>query len=232
MNANYIYLGIVVDLYLHTYPGSSAVFVLGVLCFIALLIKNPNSNRIILIFLFAVLLITPFIFDFIYGGRLPYRTYVAVPYVFWFVASFVFRVQSRTIKLLGSAALVVFFIQISIINNSMAYSATMARKHDQLTAYDIFSRISEVVPEFNVNKKYYVFIYGEKRFEPTIWVKMRSSTAGHSFFSWGKNSYRRKLYYMRLLGYWNLIPAPMNLIKEIRPQIQKCPNGRKKDRFV
>ena len=218
-----LYLGVVVDLYLNPIPGSSVIFVIGAFCFLSILIKAEKNIRILLFFLFAVLLAVPFAFDFLYGNRLPYRTYVSLPYVVWFVASFVFRIRSRTIKLIGSAILVVFFIQISIINNSMAYSTTMARKHDRFIAYDIFSRISKVVPGFDINKEYYVYIYGEKAFQPTIWVKMRSSTAGQSFFSWGGNNNFRKVYYMRLLGYWNLFPAPQKLINEIQPRIENMP---------
>lgn len=188
-------------------PGFPLLMVLGVL---ALAVSSPRialPQRLCNVLLGIVLLGTPFVMHLLSGG-MPLRTMVAVPSVVWLFAVIGLTCGHRWLESMTSIALLVSVFGILHIVNGMQAVDSYVRAHDRHLAADLYRRIAESNPGFDVRKPQVVDIHGGKPFEsafPRTW----SSTWGYSFFEWdGGNPQHRILPYMRLLGYSNLVLAP------------------------
>jgi MFS family permease len=153
--------------------------------------------------LVACILGAPFALHIFNGGRMPLRTFVAVPVVFWLFAMLGLTSRVRAVALVALFATGLGLLQMLYSSNLYVAAGYFARIHDQELASAVYARIAESQPEFDSQKTYTVDFFGSRPFA-THYPRPYSSTLGFSYFEWDGGNEERILDYMRLIGYTNL----------------------------
>lgn len=183
--------------------GFPALITFGAIAMVIVRAPISRSQRTFNIALGCVLLVAPFVMHAL-SGRMPVRSVVAAPFVFWLFTMIGLTCGRRWLEFLTSAALVLSLYGIFHAANTMQAVDTYVRAHDRHLAADLYRRIAEVNPEFDTAKPIVIDIHGAKHFSASL-PRTFSSTWGFSFFEWdGGNPYYRMLPYMHLQGYTNL----------------------------
>ena len=162
------------------------VLVLGL--FVAL--RASVLIGLLMALIFAAILCAPFLQHPLGGGRLPYRTLMALPASIGLIALIAAEISPgrlRNFVLVPLAALVA--IQFSWISNRQYYAGHWALERDTTIANEIVARIQSLQPG---RPNYYVAIIGMlPQTRSPIAPVVTYSTVGASFFEWdGGNAAR------------------------------------------
>lgn len=202
-----------------TFP---ALILLGMF---ALLVRVPERTAPHFLFAFLYLFgITtiPFALNLVAGGTMPFRSLVAVPYVFWFFAAGAVLAGSVITRRLGIVLAVIVALQCLHTFSAFQASRRLAFEHDLQLASQIYTRIAAEIPAFDPAKTYGADFYGAKEFD-SIYREVDGSTISGSFFEWdGGNPYRIAAL-MKILGYSNIFAIDESKRKALLPVIQAMP---------
>lgn len=213
------------------YSGSEARFgatiglapVIVITATLALLKFTPIQNKLYALFIWTLVLATPFLLHFLAGaGGVPMRTMIPLAYVTWLMAFLLLTTTGVAAATVFMPIIAVYLVQLLNVNSQYIASATLAQKHDELLAADIYRRIGEIDRDFDSTKPVNVDFFGHKRFE-TIYAKAWTSTMQASFFDWDNGNILRMLNYMKVLGYPNLHAVDENLRKNLTPTFMDMP---------
>jgi hypothetical protein len=200
------------------YAGRAAVYatdtftfpliILSGLAAVAFWRTHSSGGRLLRIALAVGILCLPFLQHLVNGGGMPLRTLVAIPSIFWMFAMLGLTSRVRPVALTAFIATILGLVQIVYASNLYFAAAHFARIHDQELASAVYARIAEMNPDSDGQKIYTVDIFGAHPFV-TNYARPYSSTSGFSFFEWDGGNEERMLDYMRLIGYTNIRPAPI-----------------------
>lgn len=186
-----------------------------------------HKNKILFFGLSISLLLTPFFLHFISGGiPLPSRSMVSLPYVVWLLSLILMFSRNYLSKVFGVIVVLILLIQQSSALGQYAAATRIGQMQDRLLAFDIYTRMSNINPDFNPDDTHIVDIYGYKTID-TIYPKIPTSTINSSFFDWDAGNMSRIVSYMRLIGYSNVKMIDKTLIEKnvnYFKNMQKYPN--------
>ena len=168
---------------------AAAVFggalVIAVVCLLAG--GGARRRRWLVAGLLLALFLTPMILNLVSGGRLPLRTYLAVPLVVWITLFLAHRVaggKHARHALVVAAALVALngvFVQASVQARAWAM-----HRHDSNLAQEIKIRATAAL---GADQPARVAIDFHGRIKPeTVYPAVPTTTAGASFFAWDGGS--------------------------------------------
>jgi hypothetical protein len=151
--------------------------------------SSPRMALVIALLLIAILL-APFLQHPLAGGKLPYRTLLALPVAVGLMALFAAEtspIRFRNWLLVPLAALVA--IQFAWISNRQYYAGHWALERDKAVAAEIVSRIQAFHPG---KRNYLIAVIGKLEPVPSPLARFVTySTVGASFFEWdGGNAAR------------------------------------------
>lgn len=151
------------------------------------------------------MLILPFTLQFLAGGggTIPYRSMVAVPFVFALAGlALLSWVRGRWHK---AVYVLMCLAGFQLLNAHAYYSADrqLALAYNRDLAAAVYTRIQGCFPDFSTDQAQKVDFFGAAPFQ-SVFNRPYSSTIGHSFFDWDGGNPVRIYYFMRLIGYQGL----------------------------
>lgn len=179
--------------------------VLLVLGMVALAAQAWRRGRwvVVLVVLYMLgMTLIPFAIHPLSGGRLPYRTLVSVPYVFWFFAAGAALSSIAWIRRAGIVLVMIVALQCLYTFSSFQAQKRLVLDHDQQLASQIYQRIAGVIPDFDRKTTYRIDFYGDHEFR-TAYREVDGSTWPASFFEWDGGNTGRIVEFMTILGYSN-----------------------------
>jgi hypothetical protein len=199
--------------YWAVYGGKRAVYGLRYITFPALLLLGMAAIAarawrhgrlpVLLVILYMLgMTLIPFAIHPISGGRMPYRTLVSVPYVFWFFAAAAALSPVAWIRRAGVALAIVVSVQCLYTFSSFQAQKRLVLDHDRQLASQIYQRIVAEIPDFDRTKIYPIDFYGAHEFR-TRYKEIGDSTWSASFFEWDGGNPDRIVKFMIILGYSN-----------------------------
>jgi Ca2+/Na+ antiporter len=156
---------------------------------------------VVVLYMLGMTLI-PFAVHPLSGGRLPYRTLVSVPYVFWFFAAAAALSPVVWLRRAGIVLAIVVALQCLHTFSSLQAQKQLALEHDRELASQIYQRVASVIPDFNRQQTYRIGFYGNHPFR-TPYRQIEGSTWPASFFAWDGGNAVRIVSFMTILGYSN-----------------------------
>lgn len=171
------------------------------------------------VFLWFLILLSPFFLNWLTRYNLPLRSYVALPYVIWFCAAFLVYTSKR-IRAVNIILISFLLIQITSINSNYIAAATLTQQNDEKLANLINTEILKT--QSDGKKVVKIDIYGKKDIllrHKVAWSSVTSS----SFFSWDDGNIERMVSYMRALGINQLIPLNENERIKMTPFFLEMP---------
>lgn len=208
-------LGLMFEQYSQIYGGSSLVYAFSYVTIPLLMLIGYASaifdthqrtllRRAFLILCLVLITFTPFALHLVAGGRMPYRTLVAVPFVVWFFAALANFSRNRWLRGSGITVTVILALQCMYTLALLQTNKRLAYRHDNEIASQIYDRIAQVVPAFSQSKIYKIDFYGGIPYTGP-YQDVEQSTYSGSFFNWnGGNSERIRLFF-QVTGHSNLI---------------------------
>ena len=163
--------------------------------------------------LLVALFLMPMALNLVSGGRLPLRTYLAVPLVVWIVLFLAHRGGAGGTRrtLLVAAALVALnglFVQATV-----QARAWVMHRHDSNLAQAINIRAAAAL---GADQPARVTIDFHGRIRPkTVYPAVPTTTAGASFFAWDGGSPARMVRLMNLIGYTRFVSLPPQRRQEL-----------------
>jgi hypothetical protein len=168
---------------------------------------------ILMALIFAAILCAPFLQHPLGGGRLPYRTLMALPAAIGLIALIAAEISPgrlRNFVLVPLAALVA--IQFSWISNRQYYAGHWALERDTAMANEIVARIQSLQPG---RPNYFVAIIGMlPQTRSPIAPAVTYSTVGASFFEWDGGNAARINGLLNLLSDAKFHVPPPDLYKQ------------------
>lgn len=195
------------------YGGKRAVYgfrhvtfpVLLVLGMAALAVQAWRRGRwvvvLVLLYMLGMTLI-PFALHPLSGGRMPYRTLVSVPYVFWFFAAAAAISPMVWLRRAGIVLVIIVSLQCLYTFSSFQAQKRLVLEHDRDLASQIYQRIASVIPDFDRKQTYRIDFYGDHEFR-IPYREVGGSTWPASFFEWDNGNPSRIVDFMTILGYSN-----------------------------
>jgi hypothetical protein len=199
--------------YSKVYSGSSGVYgftyynfvgvpIVGAIAILGRSRRGAAWQSLVIGYLLAMTFI-PFLLHMVGGGWLPYRTIVAVQFVFWFFAAVAATSGFRTLRWLALGLSVVVSLQSLYTFSAFQAGKRLVYQHDVLLASRIYDRIAEMAPSFDRKQLYFIDVYGATGFQ-SFYPEVPSSTWSASFFEWDGGNVPRMTTFMRILGYTNV----------------------------
>lgn len=194
------------------YFGDSGVYGFQ-LSFAFLVVFSPflliscGKNKLVLVILYILLLFSPFAFNVITGGmKMPLRTMVSLPFIFWFASLMLIKfVRHTMVYILIVTVIGIFQIQMLTITSQYMVAASLTQQNDRIFATILNDEILKVA-----NKKdgasIKVDFYGHKPFK-SAYSSAPASTTEASFFDWDNGNIIRMVSYMKMIGYYNFKPV-------------------------
>jgi hypothetical protein len=215
------------------YGGKRAVYGYRYLTFPALLllgmfalaarVRERRAKSILFVVLYMLGITSiPFAINVVAGGKMPYRSLVAVPYVFWFFAAAALLSQIAIVRRIAIALVILVAIQSLYTFSTFQAQKRLVQDHDRLLASQLYERIVEAVPDFDRSKAYRLDVYGGHEFE-NAYQEIRSSTWSASFFEWDGGSPSRILAFMKTLGFSNFEEIDQAARKAFLPTFREMP---------
>ena len=175
--------------YWEIYGGKRAVYGFRYVTFPALLVLGMaalaarawHRGRLVALLVILYMLgmtLIPFAINPLSGGRMPYRTLVSVPYVFWFFAAAVALSPIVWLRRVGIALVIVVALQCLYTFSSFQAQKRLVLDHDRQLASQIYQRIVAEVPDFDRTRTYQVEFYGEHKFRSRYKEVDRSTWCG------------------------------------------------------
>jgi hypothetical protein len=202
-----------------TFP---ALLVLGMVALAAQAWRRGRSAVVLVVLYMVGMTLIPFAIHVLSGGRLPYRTLVAVPYVFWFFAAAAALSSIAWIRRVGIALVIIVSIQCLYTFSSFQAQKRLVFDHDRELASQIYQRIVAEVPDFDRKRTYQVDFYGEHEFR-SAYREVGGSTWSASFFEWDGGNPNRIVEFMTILGYSNLAGIDRATRTSLLPAAEKMP---------
>lgn len=184
--------------------------------------KNLLLIKFFIILLILIILFIPFGINFLYGGVIPYRVLVAVPYVAWLYSILALNNRLHIFRFLSIITALSVILQILAISSMVNATRYLTQQHDFMLASSIYERISAVNPDFDRNKTCHVDFYGAKEMQ-NAYPQLPHSTAGASFFQWDGGNANRITTFMKLIGYLNLQLLPTKERLKLIPLYEQMP---------
>lgn len=163
---------------------------------------TPLANKITILLLASMLIVSPFIIDLASKG-LPTRSVVSAPFVIWCFAYLALHNRLSFVRLASIMAISVGIFQFLVFSNSMSASSHFTGLSDQLLASRLYDRISMASPTFSRDRKYDLVVYGGIE-QKSIYPVPPWSTVGGSFFGWDGGNPSRIIAYLTILGFDNI----------------------------
>lgn len=173
--------------------------------------------------LVGIIIILPFGLNPLSSGILPTRALVGIPFSMWLLCLIGFATAPRLGARIALFILPILFFQFIYINVNMQAGRSLARTHDRLLAVQIYDRIAQRVPSFNLKDKYKIDFFGSKTFH-TPYPKPWSGAGSHSFFEWDLGNPYRIGTYMKLIGLDNLSVVGVDQRRDFLPRFKKMPS--------
>jgi hypothetical protein len=164
----------------------------------------------------------PFAIHLISGGRLPYRSLVSVPYVFWFFAAVLVLSHIGWLRRVGIVLVVIVCIQCLYTFSSFQAQKRLVLDHDRALASEIYQRIVTEIPDFDRRKTYPLEFYGAHEFR-NPYKEVQGSTWSASFFEWDNGNSSRILQFMAILGYSNFERIDRATRASLLPALEEMP---------
>jgi hypothetical protein len=218
--------------YWMVYGGKRAVYgyryvtlpVLLLLGMIALAARARHHGRaataLVVLYMLGMTLI-PFAIHPISGGRLPHRTLVSIPYVFWFFAAALVFSHIGWLRRVGIVLVVIVCIQCLHTFSSLQAQKRLVLDHDRALASQIYQRIVAEIPDFDRRKKYPLELYGPHEFRSLY--RETGSTWSASFFEWDNGNPGRIVQFMTILGYSNFTRIDKATRESVLPALRQMP---------
>jgi hypothetical protein len=178
------------------------------------------ATVIIVLYMLGMTLI-PFAIHPISGGRLPLRTLVSVPYVFWFFAAALVFSHIGWLRRVGIVLVVIVCIQCLHTFSSLQAQKRLVLDHDRALASQIYQRIVAEIPDFDRRKTYPLEVYGPHEFQSVY--REFGSTWSASFFEWDNGNPNRIVQFMTILGYSNFTRIDKATRESVLPTLQEMP---------
>ncbi|HJR22736.1 MAG TPA: glucosyltransferase domain-containing protein [Dongiaceae bacterium] len=199
--------------YWAVYGGKRAVYgfryvtfpLLLVLGMVALGARAWQRGRLAVLLVILYMLgmtLIPFAIHPLSGGKLPYRTLVSVPYVFWFFAAAAALSHVAWIRRAGIVLVIIVALQSLYTFSSFQAQKRLVLDHDRQLASQIYQRVVAEIPDFNRKQVYRIDFYGDHEFR-IPYREVGGSTWPASFFEWDNGSPSRIVDFMTILGYSN-----------------------------
>ena len=183
--------------------------------------RGPLVVLLVILYMLGMTLI-PFAIHPLSGGRMPYRTLVSVPYVFWFFAAAAALSPIAWLRRAGIALVIVVALQCLYTFSSFQAQKRLVLDHDRQLASQIYQRIANEIPDFDATKTYQIDFYGGYKFR-TVYKEVRRSTWPGSFFEWDGGNAERIVKFMTILGYSNLRELDDSTRTSLLPEFKKMP---------
>lgn len=164
----------------------------------------------------------PFAIHPLAGDRMPYRSLVSVPYVFWFFAAAAALSPIAWLRRAGIALVIVVALQCLHTFSSFQAQKRLVLDHDRQLASQIYQRIASEIPDFDRNRTYQIDFYGGYKFH-TVYKEVHRSTWSGSFFEWDRGNAERIVKFMTILGYSNFQELDDATRTSLLPVIKKMP---------
>jgi hypothetical protein len=201
-----------------TFP---ALILLGMFALAARARRDAGSILFVILYMLGMTLI-PFAINPVSGGDLPYRTLVAVPYVFWFFAAGAVAIHVAFVRRIAIALVIVVAIQCLFTFSTFQAEKRLVLDHDKLLASELYQRIVGQIPDFDRSKTYTIDFYGAHEFQ-SVYKEIDGSTLSGSFFEWDDGNPGRMVDFMRILGYANFVRLDRVRQQALLPVMQAMP---------
>jgi len=209
-------------IYGYRYVTFPALLVLGM---IALAVRARHRGwpaaAFVVLYMLGMTLI-PFAIHPISGGRLPYRSLVSVPYVFWFFAAALVLSHVGWLRRVGIVLVVIVCIQCLYVFSNFQAQKRLVLDHDRALASEIYQRIVAAIPDFDRRKSYPLELYGAHEFR-NPYKEVQGSTWSASFFEWDNGNSGRIVQFMAILGYSNFERVDQGTRAAVLPALEKMP---------
>ena len=183
--------------------------------------RGPLVVLLVILYMLGMTLI-PFAINPLAGGRMPDRTLVSVPYVFWFFAAAVALSPIVWLRRVGIALVIVVALQCLCTFSSFQAQKRLVLDHDRQLASQLYQRIVAAVPDFDRKRTYHVEFYGAHEFRGP-YKEVRRSTWSASFLEWDGGNPIRIIEFMNILGYSNLARIDEAMRTPLLPVAEKMP---------
>jgi hypothetical protein len=150
-----------------------------------------------------IIMVIPFAAHIVAGGFMPPRLLIAMPYVIWLFSTIICNNKYAFIRLVSYCFVIILNLQILYVFSMYAATRELRQNHDRFMAQDLYLRIAKVHNNFDLNKKYYIHIYGRKIFN-NPYPNVPNTVIDMSLFGCPNNVMARIYLYMSILGYSNL----------------------------
>lgn len=203
----------------NVYLGKKSIYsinipMLGVLSitllvgFVIGLIRSHISlvNKIMISFFLVVLIVLPFSIDFLSGGNVPIRVYVALPIVVSGFGMLGLGNNLKVYKFLVTIIACFCFLQFFVSTNHLFTSSYLSLQEDRLLAAQLIDKIQEEKASGVEAPKYLEIIGYITRPETELMPKIE--TFGSSFFEWDQGNIHRVLLFLQTVGYDDLSALP------------------------
>lgn len=164
----------------------------------------------------------PFAIHPVSGGRLPYRSLVSVPYVFWFFAAALVLSHVGWLRRLGTVLVVIVCIQCLHAFSNFQAQKRLVLDHDRALASEIYQRIVAEIPDFDRRKTYPLEFYGAHEFR-NPYKEVQGSTWSASFFEWDDGNSGRMVQFMAILGYSSFVRVDGATRASLLPALEEMP---------
>lgn len=183
--------------------------------------RRAKSVLFIVLYMIGITAI-PLGINLVAGGSMPLRALIAVPYVFWFFAAGAVLSHIPAVRRIAIVLVAIVAIQCLYTFSVFQAQKRLVLDHDKLLASEIYARIVKEIPDFDRLKPYVVEISGAHEYR-SIYREIPTSTLSASFFEIDRNNRDRIPYFMKIMGYANLVPADPATQQAVRPIIQNMP---------
>jgi|GEM_PF-1330960 len=205
---------------IQVYSGASSVYgvdipflaiitPLAILCFYMRLRLCALSfpSKCLLLCLFMLLVILPFLAGFLTKGHLAMRFLVALPIFLAGLLVLALTERSKGGRLLIGTLAAVCVFQFVVTTNTLFSSSALALEADRVLATRLMERIAEAKSLSTSRDVRYLEVVGYVQRPPTRLV-LKSETFGASFFEWDQGNIYRILMFMNTLGFYDLQAMP------------------------
>ena len=141
-------------IYGYRYVTFPALLLLGMIALAARARHHGRTASVLVVLYMLGMTLIPFAIHPISGGRLPYRTLVSVPYVFWFFAAALVFSHIGWLRRVGIVLVVIVCIQCLHTFSSFQAQKRLVMDHDRALASQIYQRIVAEIPDFDRRKTY------------------------------------------------------------------------------
>jgi hypothetical protein len=191
---------------------------------------TDTASKLICTALVGAIIFIPFFLEFVSPKPLPYRSFVAVPFVLWLLLCW----ASRAIETKRLSAVLVILLSLVVFKqwqgvNELFYATTLTREHDALLAGRLADALDRALPETlrGCDCPLPLLVKGALRFENDSQFNpgkaVVGSTAAGSFFEWDGGSSGRIGSYLHLLGVAYLVPADSDTEARFKSDVEKMP---------